>query len=306
MTSPQAEIIKKEMAKWVQSMQTDPAPGLGELRDLFAAFAGLGTTPEGVAWTPVDAGGVPAIWADADAGTRDRVVMYFHGGGYVLGSAQFYQNLTGHLARAIGCRVLNVDYRLAPEHPHPAPAEDAVQAFQWLRNQGYSAEHIAVAGDSAGGGLAIATMLCLRDQGLDQPAAAVPISPWADLEATGASMITNAERDIVVSAEMLSGMAAMFLAGGDPKDPHASPIYADFTGLAPIYIQTGGDEAILDDTTRIVAKARAAGVDISSDIFPDMQHVFQIAAGRLPEADDAIAKIASYLRRRLGLSSCPH
>lgn len=302
MASAEAEAIKSELAEWVQTLQTDPPPELDEMRASYAALAELGTTPSGVTWTEVDAGGVPAIWADAEGGSTDRVLMYVHGGGYVIGAAHYYKNFTGHLASAIGCRVLNVDYRLAPEHPHPAPVEDAVRAFQWLRSEGFDADHIAISGDSAGGGLTIATMLSLRDQNLGQPAAGVPISPWADMEALGASMQTNAERDVLVNLEMLNGMAMMFLAGGDAKDPLAAPIYADYSGLAPLYIQVGGDETLLDDTTRIVAKAEEAGIDVQSEIFPEMQHVFQIAAGRMPEADDAVAKIGSYLKPRLGLA----
>lgn len=301
MASPEAEEIKTQLAAWVETLQTDPPPELDEMRASYAALAELGTRPVGVTWTEVDAGGVPAIWADVEGGSTDRVVMYVHGGGYVIGAAQYYKNLTGHLASAVGCRVLNVDYRLAPEHPHPAPVEDAVRAFQWLRSEGFAAEHIAVSGDSAGGGLTIATMLSLRDQNLGQPAAGVPLSPWADMEALGASMQTNAERDVLVNLEMLNAMATMFLAGGDVKDPLAAPIYADYSGLAPLYIQVGGDETLLDDTTRIVAKAEEAGVDVQSEVFPEMQHVFQFAAGKMPEATDAVAKIASYLRPRLGL-----
>jgi len=301
MASAEAEAIKADLQAWSLSLQTDPPPDLEDMRSSYAALANLGTVPEGVSWTDVDVDGIPAIWADPSGGSQDRVLLYVHGGGYVIGAAQYYKNLTGHLANAIGCRVLNLDYRLAPEHPHPAPVTDAVQGFQWLRAQGIEANHIAIAGDSAGGGLTLATMLSLRDQGLGQPAAGVPISPWADMEALGASMTTNAENDVLVAMEMLQGMAMMFLAGGDAKDPLAAPIYGDYTGLAPLYIQVGGHETLLDDTTRVVAKATEAGVDVQSEVFPEMQHVFQFAAGRMPEATDAVAKIGAYLRPRLGL-----
>lgn len=301
MTSIEAEAVKGQLAEWVKSLQTEPPPELEEMRASYAMLAELGTTPAGVTWTDVDAGGVPAIWADSEGGSADRVLLYLHGGGYVIGAARYYRNFTGHLAKAVGCRVLNLDYRLAPEHPHPAPVEDTVQAFRWLESEGFSAGHIAIAGDSAGGSLAIATMLSLRDQDLSQPVAGVPISPWADMEALGASMQTNADNDVMVSVEMLNAMAAMFLAGGDAKDPLAAPIYGDYLGLAPLYIQVGGDEVLLDDTYRIVTKAQEVGVDVRSEVFPEMQHVFQIAAGRLPEADDAVAKIASFLRPLLGL-----
>jgi acetyl esterase/lipase len=254
-----------------------------------------------VTWTEVDAGGIPAIWADPDAGATDRVVQYVHGGGYVIGNAHYYKHLTGHIAKAVGCRVLNVDYRLAPEHPHSAPVEDSTTAYRWLLGQGYDPAHLAISGDSAGGGLTLATLLALRDAGTAQPAAAVPISPWADMEATGDTMTTNAVNDALVQAPMLLGMAGMFLNGHDPKDPLAAPIHADFSGIAPLYIQVGGHETLLDDAKRVAEAAQRDGVDVTLEVFPEMQHVFQIGAGNVPESDDAIAKIGAFLRPRLGL-----
>jgi acetyl esterase/lipase len=301
MASAEAEAIKNELQAFADSLQSDPPPELDEMRAAYETLGNVGTEPAGVTWTDVDVDGIPAIWADTDGGATDRVLLYVHGGGYVIGAAEYYKNMCGHLAKAIGCRVLILDYRLAPEHPHPAPVEDGVRGFQWLRSQGFDANHIAIAGDSAGGGLTVTTMLSLRDQGLGQPAAGVPISPWGDLEGLGGTIATNADKDVLVSIEMLQAFAEMFLAGGDAKDPLAAPIYADYAGLAPLYIQVGGDETLLDDTVRIVAKAEEAGVDVSSEVFPEMQHVFQFGAGRMPEADDAVAKIGAYLRPRLGL-----
>jgi acetyl esterase/lipase len=254
-----------------------------------------------VTWTPVDAGGVPAIWAIPAGGAHDRALQYLHGGGYVLGSAELYRHLAGHLANAVGCRVLDVDYGLAPEHPHPGPVNDSVTAYRWLMNQGFRPEHVAIAGDSAGGGLALATLLKLRDEGLPQPAAAVPISPWTDMEFVGDSVKTNAERDILVNAERLKGMVDLFLAGGDPRDPLAAPVHGDYRGVCPLYIQVGADEILLDDARRVAARARQDGVEVDLDEFPEMQHVFQMSAGNMPEADDAIARVGAFLRPRLGL-----
>jgi monoterpene epsilon-lactone hydrolase len=266
--------------------------------ELFAAATG---DPTGVTWTTVDAGGIPAIWADPEGGAKDRVLQYVHGGGYIIGSADAYRKLTGHLAKAIGCRVLNVDYGLAPENPHPGPVNDSFTAYRWLLDQKYEPRHLAIAGDSAGGGLTLATLLKIRDSGLPQPAAAVPISPWVDMEALGESWTTNAEKDLLVKQEALKGMVDMFLAGGDPRDPLAAPLYGDYKGICPLYIQVGGDEALLDDSTRVAERARAAGVDVRLEVFPEMQHVFQMAAGNVPEADDAVIKIGAYLGERLGL-----
>jgi epsilon-lactone hydrolase len=225
-----------------------------------------------------------------------------HGGGYLFGSASDYRNLTGHLAKAIGCRVLNVDYGLAPENAHPGPVNDSVRAYQWLLDQGYRPEHIAISGDSAGGALALATLLKLRDDGVALPAAAVPISPWTDLEALGASMTSNASKDPLIEEVGTKGAAQVFLGGGDVRDPYAAPLHGDYAGICPIYIQVGADETLLDDSTRVVTRAREAGVDVRLDVIPGMQHVFQIAAGIVPESDDAIARIGAYLRPRLGLT----
>jgi acetyl esterase/lipase len=299
MASAQAEAIKEQLRIFAAGLTGDVE--LPEMRAGYATFAGLGSKPTGVTWTEVDAGGVPSIWADPAGGASDRVLQYVHGGGYVIGSADFYRNLTGHLAKALGCRVLNVDYRLAPEHPHPAPVEDSTKAYRWLLDQGLEPGHLAISGDSAGGGLTMATLLAIRDAGLPLPAAAVPISPWVDMEATGASMTTNAERDVLVAGETIKGMAEAFLQGKDARDPLAAPLHADLRGLCPLYIQVGGDETLLDDSTRLADRAKSAGVDVRIDVFPDMQHVFQMAAGNMPEADEAIARIAEWLRPRLGL-----
>lgn len=300
MASPQAETVKTKISEFAAGFAPDAT--VDEMRALYAHFADLTTEPAGVLWTEADAGGVPAIWADPDGGAADRVLMYVHGGGYVIGAATYYRNLTGHLAAAFGCRVLNVDYRLAPEHPHPAPVEDATTAYRWLLDQGIEPGHIAIAGDSAGGGLTVATLLSIRNHGLPQPAAAVPISPWVDMEATGASMTTNAEHDVLVAADLIKGMSEAFLQGGDARDPLAAPLHADLTGVCPLYVQVGGHETLLDDSVRLAANAEKAGVDVRLDVFPEMQHVFQIAAGNLPEADEAIARLAQWLKPRLGLA----
>lgn len=300
MASPQAEAVKAKLIEFAGSLSPDAE--LDAIRANYETFASLTTQPDGVTWTEVDAGGVPAIWADPAGGATDRVLQYVHGGGYMIGSAHFYRKLTGHLAKALDCRVLNVDYRLAPEFPHPAPVEDSTKAYRWLLDQGIVPAHLAISGDSAGGGLTVATLLNVRDHGLPQPAAAVPISPWVDMEATGASMTSNADKDVLVQEALLKGMVEAFIQGGDARDPLAAPLHADLTGLCPLYIQVGGDETLLDDSVRLAERAEAAGVEVRLDVFPEMQHVFQMAAGTMPEADEAIARMADWLRPRLGLA----
>lgn len=260
-----------------------------------------GKFPEGVVGTPVDAGGVPAEWVDPAGGATDRAVLYLHGGGYVAGSIDSHRNLTGHLAQAMGCRVLALDYRLAPEHPHPAPVEDAVAAYRWLLDQGFTPDHLMVAGDSAGGGLAVGALVALRDAGVALPAVAVPISPLVDLEGTGESMTTRADADPMVSKALLEQMVAMFIGEGDRRDPLAAPLHADLSGLPPLLIHVGDAEVLLDDATRLAAKAEAAGVDVTLEVWPEMVHVWHASAGYVPESDRAIARIAEFSRPRLGL-----
>lgn len=303
MASPQAEAIKQQFRAMREAFDPEgPPPTLEEMRASMDAFAEIATLPEGVTWEPVDAGGVPAIWAIPTDGAPDRVLLYVHGGGYVMGTAKLYERFTGHLANVVGCRVLNVDYRLAPEHPHPAAVDDAVAAYTWLLDQGIASEHVAVSGDSAGGGLAMATLIKIRDEGRPSPAAAVPISPWIDLEGTGASMTGNADRDLLVGLEGLTGMSAMFLGEhGDAKDPYAAPLYAELHDLPPLLIQVGEDETLLDDSIRLAERAEFAGVDVTLEVFPEMQHVFQVCCGTMPESTAAVAKIGDWLRPRLGL-----
>jgi acetyl esterase/lipase len=302
MASEQAEAIKVMIIEFRQQLEaagTDIT--LEEMRANMEAFGEFTAEPEGVVWEPVDAGGIPAVWVIPEGGADDRVIQYLHGGGYVMGSTEIYRRFTGQLAKAVGCRVLNVEYGLAPENPHPGPVSDSVTVYRWLLDQGYLPGHIAVSGDSAGGGLTLATLLKLGAEGLPQPAAAVPLSPWTDMEGLGESMQTNAERDVLLRSDQLKGMTDMFLAGSDPRDPLAAPIYGNYAGVCALYIQVGGDETLLDDARRVATRANADGVDVTLDVFPEMQHVFQMAAGNMPEADDAVARIGAYLRPRLGL-----
>jgi acetyl esterase/lipase len=299
MASEQANAIRERIRQLAGSIE--PNMELVEFRAIYGDFAALTAEPDGISWTEVEAGGVPAIWAEPEGGSRDRVVQYVHGGGYVIGAAEYYRKFTGHLAKAIGCRVLNVDYRLAPEHPHPAAVEDSTAVYRWLLEQGIASGHIAIAGDSAGGGLTVATLLSIRAAGLPMPAAAMPLSPWVDMEGTGESMTTRADRDVLVSRDMLKGMVDAFLQGQDARDPLAAPLHADLNDLCPLYIQVGDDETLLDDSVRLADRARQAGVECRLDVFPEMQHVFQMAAGNMPEADEAIRRLAEWVQPRLGL-----
>ncbi|MEX2228471.1 MAG: alpha/beta hydrolase [Dehalococcoidia bacterium] len=303
MASPEARAANEMLRKFREAvLGSEHTPSLAEQRAGMAIMARSASMPAGVAVTEAYAGGCRAYWHDPAGGVTDRVILYLHGGGYVIGSPQTHERLVGHLAKAAGCRALNLDYRLAPEHPHPAAVEDATAAYRWLLAEGYRPEHIAISGDSAGGGLTLAALLAIHEQGLPQPAAAVPLSPWTDLEGTGESMTANAAHDLIVQKPALQGMAAAFLGeGNNPRDPLAAPLYGEYRGLAPLYIQVGGDETLLDDSTRVAERAKAAGVEVRLDVFPEMQHVFQSSVGNVPEATDAVERAGVWLRAKLGL-----
>ncbi|MAE96786.1 MAG: alpha/beta hydrolase [Deltaproteobacteria bacterium] len=252
---------------------------------------------EGAVYTEVDAAGVPCEWIEIEGTVPERHLLYLHGGGYVLGSPKSHRNLTGRLAARTRARVLAVDYRLAPEHPHPAAVEDATAAYRWLLGEGAEAARTAIGGDSAGGGLTVATLVALRDAGAPLPAAALCLSPWIDLEGRGESMTARAGQDPIVQKDSLLQMAEAYLAGQDPRTPLAAPLYADLHGLPPILIQVGSAETLLDDATRLGERARAAGVDVTVDAWDEMIHVWQIFGGILPEADEAIDHMADFVAK---------
>ena len=302
MASKEADAIKQLYIGWVEAMAANPNMTLDETRDLFEHWGDLTAEPGGIDYIEENCDGVPCMWAVPKGAALDRVLICTHGGGYVTGSMYSHRKMFGHLAKATGCRALIVDFRRAPEHTHPAQVEDAVKVYEWLLGTGIKPEHIATTGDSAGGGLCTTSLIALRDKGVPLPAACMPMSPYYDLEFVGESMKTNIERDCLVSQEIVDTMAATFLGSASPTDPLANPLYADVGGLPPIYIQVGGDEALLDDSVRFEAKARAAGIETKLDVFPEMQHVFQFMAGRAPEADQAIDAMANWVRPKLGLA----
>jgi acetyl esterase/lipase len=269
-----------------------------EMRARMESMTGLLPLPSDVVTEPVSAGGVPAEWVSTPAADEQHVVLYLHGGAYVVGSINTHRDLAGRISRASGARVLNLDYRLAPEHPHPAAVDDATAAYRWLLAGGHAPERLAIAGDSAGGGLTIATLVALREQRHPLPAAAVCLSPWVDLEGIGESMTARAHLDPMVQHDHLLHMAKLYLGGLPPRTPLAAPLYADLSGLPPLYIQVGTAEILLDDATRIAERARKVGVEVTLEPWEDMIHVFQAFAPLLPEGQQAIDKIGEFLRGR--------
>jgi epsilon-lactone hydrolase len=302
MASEESNVIKELYDGWLAAMGSDPEMSLEKMRALFDQWGNITGEPGGVDYIEEDCNGVPCMWASPKGAQADRVLICTHGGGYVVGSMYTHRKIFGHLAKAADCRALILHYRLAPENTHPAQVEDAVKVYEWLLGQGLKPEHMATTGDSAGGALCTSMLLAIRDKGLPVPAGCMPMSPYYDLEFKGETMTTNAEVDCLVSREIAQSMADTFLGGASPRDPLANPLCADLAGLPPLYIQVGKDETLLDDSLRFEAKALEAGVEIKVDVFPEMQHVFQFMAGTAPEADEAIQRMAAWVRPKIGLA----
>ena len=293
-----------ELGILVQMLRARPIVGdvsVEEMRKGMEAMIGSAAQlPAGLIREPIQVNGVPAEWVSARGAAADRAVLYLHGGGYVLGSIATHRELAARISAASGARCLVIDYRLAPEHPFPAAVEDAVKAYRWLLDVGYAPERLAIAGDSAGGGLTMATLLALRDAKLPMPATAVCISPWVDLAVEGESMSTRAKEDPMLSREPLLAMAKHYLGSGTARAPLASPGFADLRGLPPLLIHVGDHETLLDDSTRLAERARRAGVEVELEIWPEMIHVWHAFAAMVPEGREAIERIGAHLAKRLG------
>ena len=245
----------------------------------------------------LSAGGVAAEWIVAPGAENGSTVLYLHGGGYVGGSVRTHRVLMADISKAAGARVLGLDYRLAPEFPFPAPVEDTVAAYRWLLSNGTDPKKIVIGGDSAGGGLMVSALVALRYLGEPMPAAGVGLSPWTDMEATGQSFAKNAEVDPSVNRDAIFQIAEAYLAGKDPRAPLASPIHADLSGLAPLLLHVGSIETLLDDTIVLAQRAREAGVEVEVDVWDDMPHVWHQFAPILPEGQQAIQRVAEFIRK---------
>jgi epsilon-lactone hydrolase len=264
------------------------------IRARMAADARALPVPDGVEVRPGEAGGVPVEVLTPTRADTGSTLVYLHGGGYCAGSARSVRGLCARLALAASARVVAVDYRLAPEHPFPAARDDALAVFDWLLDSGTDPATIAVGGDSAGGGLTVATMVSLRDRGGPLPSAGFCLSPWADLRLTSASIRGNAEDDPIVSPRLLERFADWY-AGGDP-DAGASPVHAELAGLPRLLIQAGDQECLADDATALAQRARSHGVPVELELWPDVVHVWHLLAPRFAQANRAIERIAEWLR----------
>jgi acetyl esterase/lipase len=277
------------------SRERPESPTVEESRDGFERLAKHVGGDTEAAVREVDANGVPAEMVSADGSAENAVTLYLHGGGYVIGSARTHRELARRLSTASGGSVLTIDYRLAPESPFPAPVEDAISAYRWLLDQGHDPSRLSIAGDSAGGGLTVATLVSLRDQGLPLPSCGVCLSPWVDMEGIGESMTARAGVDPMVQREGLVAMAGVYLGGADPRSPLAAPLYADLSGLPSLLIQVGTRETLYDDATRLVYEAARAGVATAFEPWDEMIHVWHLFAPVLDEGQQAIDRIGEFI-----------
>ncbi|MBC2641888.1 alpha/beta hydrolase [Rhodococcus wratislaviensis] len=276
---------------------------LASQRDMFEEWHLPTIEPTDVTYEEVTANGVPAMWAKPLGAAEDRVIVFTHGGGFATGSRFSHRKLAAHLAKLTGVHALIVDFRLAPEHKHPAQLEDCMAVQKWLRAKGYKSEYMATVGDSAGANLAISTAFELASLELPTPAAVVTLSPWLDMEIKGLTVDSNDAVDVLAKRAVLEMMREMFLADpADATDARANPLLNDYTDFSPVYVSVGGYETLLDDSRRLAELIEKVNGEVVLDVVDEQQHVFHFNAGRAPEADQALSRIAQWLRPKLGLA----
>ncbi|MEO6395134.1 MAG: alpha/beta hydrolase [Devosia sp.] len=258
------------------------------------------TLPFGTQVSPVNAGEIKSEWVETPGATRGRVLLLLHGGGYNSGSPLTHRKLAALLGAAARMRVLVPDYRLAPEHRFPAAVDDALAALTWLKAEGIAEDRVVVAGDSAGGGLALSLLLRLRDVGAAMPRAAVLLSPWTDLSVSSPSYEQMRGLDPIITPEGLAEAGRWYAGEGGVTDPMASPLFANLRGLPPLLIHAGGDETMLDDSRIFAQRAKEAGVAVSYKEWPGLWHVFHHAAPDVPEAVEAMSEVAAFIRSQFG------
>jgi monoterpene epsilon-lactone hydrolase len=297
MLSQESDYLRALYQNWTDRMTANPTMDLDGLRGIFEEWAEPTKEAEGVTYKSDKLAGIDAVWAlpvDAD---NTKVLLYTHGGGFVTGSSSSHRKLAGHVAKALGATAVVIDYRRAPEHVFPAQIDDTVAVYKELLARGFEAKNISTAGDSAGGNLAVASVLKFRELGLPLPGSVIAFSPWLDMQLTGSTLDSNDATDALVKRPVLEAMTSMFLAEQDETtNPLANPLHADFSVYPALYINAGGAETLLDDARRLHSLASEAGVNSTLSIADGMQHVFPFLAGRAPEADNEIEKLANWYK----------
>ena len=296
--SPELEVAIKKFSEFLNvDVSQGPIEGM---RRTYERINDEFSPDEGTNFERLSAGGVPAEMISRDDSDPSRVTIYVHGGGFVIGSVRTHRVLMSKLASASGAKVLGLEYRMAPENPFPAAVEDTIAAYRWLLSQGYGPGKISIAGDSAGGGLVVSALVSLRYLGEPMAGAGWCISPWVDFEGLGNSMTSNAEVDPVVAKEGLEFMAGLYLGNRDRRTPLGAPLYADLHGLPPMLVQVGGDETLLDDSTRLTDKLKEAKVPVDLEVWDDMFHVWHAFAPILPEGQRAIDRAGAFIKETTG------
>ena len=291
----------KEIAGIRAMLAQLPEPqSLNQLRQSYDNLGRLFPLPADVTFEQISIGNIVAEWSSTREANQQQIILYLHGGGYVIGSLNSHRLLVAELGRAAGTRTLALDYRLAPEAPYPAAVDDAIAAYQFLLDQGIPSKSIAFAGDSAGGGLCVATLCKARDLGLSQPVCALLISPWVDLELTGKSMDNKANDDPLLRREFLLQWASTYLNGNPPTTALASPLHADLNGIAPLKIQVGTSEVLLDDAIRLADRAKAEHVAVSLETWPEMIHVWHHYYPILNDARRALSNAGAFISQHMG------
>lgn len=300
--------LTRAMSGWADSLVnlvpvlsgSDETASMAQVRASYTTFQAQQKPPQGVRFEEVDMGGVPATLALPDAQNSDTVLVYLHGGAYIVGEPAGYRGIGGNYAKLLGARVYIPDYRLAPEHPFPAAIDDGLRAYEWLLEQGIPARKIAFAGESAGGAMVVSVMVAAKQKGLPLPAAGVAISPWANLEHTGASMTNREGLDPLNTKPLLDLLARTFLAGALPNHPLASPVFADVTGLPPILVQIGENELMLSDAIRLASHLAENRVRVNLEVWPQMPHAWHFFQSFLPEAEQALRESARFISETVG------
>ena len=297
-----ARLVRRITSRFVKGIDTSivDQAHVADMRARLDKIARYLKRAFGVAVEATTVNGLYAEWLRPKKSANGKVLLYLHGGAYLVGSCRTHRQMVSHIARAAGINALVPEYRLAPEHPFPAAIEDAVGVYRWLLANGYNSADVFIAGDSAGGGLTVATLLELRHAGIPMPAAVVLLSPFLDVTASGESAKTRADQDPWFDAKDMFVVTDNYCPPGtDPKNPLVSPVFANVAGLPPAYIQVGDDEILLSDSTRFADKMKGEGLDIEIEIWPEMWHVFQLFIGKMPESRRAIKRIGAYIAGRM-------
>lgn len=303
MASPENAKVKELYEGVVNSLipTEDHTPGIPDFRAAYDNLCAQLPVPDDIQVEEVEHGGVPCIEVLHPSAMGDGVVVWFHGGGFVIGQAAGYKSFGYELSKASGAKIIFPDYRLAPEDPYPAGNDDAVAVYKALLEDGLQETDITVGGDSAGGGLAAALLVRLRDEGEPLPAGAWLSSPWCDLTNVNDSITANADKDPIVSGDMLGMLGPLYIGNADPKDPHMSAAHADLSGLPPLLIHVGTEETLYDDSIKLAERAKAAGVEVTLEIGEEMYHIYPCFGAILPEGAEAVKQAGAFVAEAMNM-----